>query len=136
MKKLALLVLLLGCLSCFQKPGATITSKPDNIAREFELKKICYEVGRRYWETEFRDNYPSGYVLVNPRYAYNKEINTCIVLTGMMSKGFSGYHITDTLTNVELASSEVIDGNNTGGWTPQQFEVIKKRLFPAEAVVP
>jgi hypothetical protein len=99
---------------------------------EFNLKKTCFDVGRRIYEADFAKPSP-GYLAMSPLYAYSKELNTCVMFAGDIGKNSSGQFIIDTLTNEELGSS-IRSGAEIISKPDVKFEQLKKRLFSSDAV--
>jgi hypothetical protein len=69
-----------------------------------DLKLKCAEAGRRFHSDFVRDLRGSGSTPLEPRFAYNAKLNTCIYRGGSMDKVGSLQFIVDLTTNEELAS--------------------------------
>jgi len=120
----AVIASIIGC-----SPGAARDRDGnDGLARQFDLKVRCLEIGRRFWEAEFRD-LQKGQVAVNPRYTYAQELNTCIIYAGYISPDQQSEFLIDVLTNQELASS-IRTGATVFGLSKDEFATRKKSFFP------
>lgn len=119
-------------VSCEPAPTVRTTvpnvDEPKNLKEEFELKRACFDVGRRLYEAEF--NKPSeGEIALKPRYTYSRELNTCVVFAGFIGKDNTSFFLVDALSNVELASSFQF-GRKTIGLSREEFKQKEKMFFP------
>ena len=125
-----LIIATLAAVSC-DRAGTTslgTTLSSESTRTEFDLKVRCQEIGRRYWDLEF-GKLESGTIAINPSYTYSKELNTCVVYAGMMSKAGRSEFLIDVLSNRELASSSRY-GDVRTGQPQEEFEVKKRQFFP------
>jgi hypothetical protein len=131
MKRALWIVLPLSFVSCEAapavKPQAPAVGDSRNL-EQFELKKACFDIGRRLYEAEFK--HPGGgQVALNPLYTYSKELNTCVMFGGFVGKDQTSFFLVDALSNVELASS-IRAGGETIGLSREEFDRKKKAFFP------
>jgi hypothetical protein len=114
-----------GC--SVQQPEKTVT-KSDKTDR-FSMKVKCADVGRRYTDDLAKGGEKLGNSPINPRFAYNLDLNTCIVRAGYLSRSGRYIFIADVLTGETLFE---MFGNDPG--KQSDFDQAETRLMgPSES---
>jgi len=107
------------------------TEQPSSRFVEFQMKKMCMELGQRLFEAEF--NKPTkGQMVHTPLYTYSNERNSCVMYTGYSSKEVASESLIDVLSNQEFAHHGKV-GNESIGLTRIEFNELKHKYFAASA---
>jgi hypothetical protein len=85
------------------------------------------ELGQRLYNADYKDA-PENLAAISPRYAYNKELNTCLLYVGYLGRDYANYMIIDVLTNTEI-SSHIRREDVVLGLSFDAFQKEEKRLF-------
>lgn len=101
--RLAALVTVCFAVGCtVQQPDTVEKAKTVDKADGFALKLKCADVGKRYTDDLAKAGERLGNSPLNPRFAYNLELNTCVVRTGYIGRAGRYVFIADPLTGETL----------------------------------
>jgi hypothetical protein len=119
------------CIGC--TPEKLSVNREEAASQSFTMKARCGEIGERYSDKLTRDLEHSGNTPINPRFAYNSQLNTCIASAGYLSMkdpSQSYKFLVDSLTGVTLFE---MYGNDQG--KQAEFNQTEERLMgPDESI--
>ncbi len=124
---LGIVCLAVGCTA--QRPQTVETARTVDKPDVFALKMKCAEFGKRYADDLAKAGERLGNSPADPRFAYNLELNTCVVRAGYLNHGKLYVFIADSLTGETLFD---MSGNDPS--KQSEFNQAETRLMgPSES---
>lgn len=107
-------------------------------ARVLEAKeRECTRLGQERYERDRRESEGSHYVLLNPRYKYNEELDSCFYKYGSIGtiSKYNTQMIIDLKTNKDMAGYSMNPASQVDEYTRDQmieFNRVEHKIFGIE----
>lgn len=120
-----------------QKKGEVGDKEKQRVEFLFSKKRECQELGNIIYNQDRKELDESG-IILNPEYAYNEELNTCLYAGGYMGKGADWQKwVKDSLSNKEIlylmsSEGEILPPSmycDTCVSSIEEFNMRKQELF-------